>query len=358
MLESKLPTGASRTKRLHQDKFEFSLFWMSQCVASSPAWWILYLATISCKGPIVDLLRLFYYRLFYFICTSGSIAVEIADHLLVFTALYDPTQSPFPDSIEFRNFKNFKAKAFSVDIRNENWELVLNSSDCNESLSRFLHIFNKISNKHAPLKTINIQNKSCKPWITSGLKKSIKRRDKLYKKWLVTQYIAWYNKYKLYRNKIVSINKYYRALYYSMVLTNSNNTKKMWDNINYIINKKRPNSHIERISANNKLYHQPSSIANALNNHFCNVASDLASALPKPNCHYRSYLTRYKNKFSFSKVSEVEVFLLLENLDKKKSFGIDKVHPFLLSSGAFEVFKPLTHIINLSLIQGKLNTLD
>ena len=91
----------------------------------------------------------------------------------------------------------------------------------------------------------------------------------------------------------------------------------MLDNINYIINKIRPNSHVERISANNKLYHQPSSIANALNNHFCNVASDLASALPKPNRHYRSYLTRYINKFSLSKVSEVEVFLLLENLDKK-----------------------------------------
>ena len=92
--------------------------------------------------------------------------MEIADHLPAFTALYDPTQSPFPDSIEFRNFKKFNAKAFSADLRNENWELVLNSNDCNESLSRFLHIFNKISNKHDPLKTIKIQNKSCKPWIT------------------------------------------------------------------------------------------------------------------------------------------------------------------------------------------------
>ena len=28
MLEGKLPTGTSKTKRLHQDKFEFSLFWI------------------------------------------------------------------------------------------------------------------------------------------------------------------------------------------------------------------------------------------------------------------------------------------------------------------------------------------
>ena len=42
--------------------------------------------------------------------------------------------------------------------------------------------------------------------------------------------------------------------------------------------------------------------------------------------------------------------LLLEHLDGNKSFGIDKVHPFLLSLGAIEIVKPLTHVINLSLI--------
>ena len=52
MLEIKLSNGTSRTKRLHQDKFAFSLLWMSQCVACSPAWWILYHVTASCKGPI------------------------------------------------------------------------------------------------------------------------------------------------------------------------------------------------------------------------------------------------------------------------------------------------------------------
>ena len=37
MLEGKLPTGTSKTKRLHQDNFEFSLFWMSQWAACPPA---------------------------------------------------------------------------------------------------------------------------------------------------------------------------------------------------------------------------------------------------------------------------------------------------------------------------------
>ena len=46
------PLGHPEQKGLHQDKFAFPLFWMSQCVACSPAWWILYHVTASCKGPI------------------------------------------------------------------------------------------------------------------------------------------------------------------------------------------------------------------------------------------------------------------------------------------------------------------
>lgn len=49
-------------------------------------------------------------------------------------------------------------------------------------------------------------------------------------------------------------------------------------------------------------------------------------------------------------MSEVEVFLLLENLDGNKWFGIDKVHPFLLSLGAIDKINHLTHVIYLSLI--------
>ena len=38
--------------------------------------------------------------------------------------------------------------------------------------------------------------------------------------------------------------------------------------------------------------------------------------------------------------------------DKNKSFGIDKVHHFLLSIGALEIVKPLTYIVNLSVSHG------
>ena len=138
----------------------------------------------------------------------------------------------------------------------------------NECYTRFLHIFNRVSNKHAPLKKAKIKHKAYKTWITSGLKKSMKVRDKLYKKWLVTRNLVFLTKYKLYRNKITIINKIYRDKFYNDILTKSDSTKEMWDNINVLINKKRASSHIEKLQVDNKQYEQPVTISNCLNKIF------------------------------------------------------------------------------------------
>ena len=88
-------------------------------------------------------------------------------------------------------------------------------------------MFNNISNKHAPLKILKTKNKPNKPWVTIGLKKSIKMRDKLYKQWLVTRDVSFYDRYKTYRNKIAIINKLYRTSYCNGILSEPNNSKKM-----------------------------------------------------------------------------------------------------------------------------------
>ena len=108
----------------------------------------------------------------------------------------------------------------------------------------------------------------------------------------------------------------------------------MWDNINFIINKKHPSSNIDKLQVSNKQYHHS------------------ASKFPKSNHHFTSYLRQNKSKFCFRPANEIQVFPLLENLDGRKSFGVDKVHPFLLSVPAFQIFCPATHLINLSINQG------
>ncbi|RMX55094.1 hypothetical protein pdam_00024460, partial [Pocillopora damicornis] len=184
-------------------------------------------------------------------CSSSSLAVEIADHLLVFTISYDPKFSPFPDYFELR-----------VNI-------------------------------HAPLKKAKIKHKAYKPWITSGLKKSMKVRDKLYKNGLLLKII-------LYRNKIAVINKIYRDCIYNGILIKSDNMKKMWDNINLWIS---------------------------------------SQVLTQKN--YKWIINKQK-QFCFTRVSEIEVFLLLErklyptltvvNVHLEKSFCVKYLDMTILTT--------------------------
>ena len=129
----------------------------------------------------------------------------------------------------------------------------------------------------------------------------------------------------------------------------------MWDNINFVVNKRRPSSNIDKLQVDDKQYLQPTFISNVINNNFCNIPIHLASKLPKPNRHFASYLKQKRekqSKFRFMLGNEIEVFLLLDNLDGKKSFGVDKLHPYLAPVAAFQIFRPVTYIINLSIKQG------
>ena len=111
----------------------------------------------------------------------------------------------------------------------------------------------------------------------------------------------------------------------------------MWDNINLIINKKRPSSYIEKLHVNDKCYQQLQSIADTLN---ISVIY-LASKLPKTNLKPGYYLSQKTSKFKFSRVSELKVLLSIESLNIKKSFGADKVYPLLASVAVFsDLFSP------------------
>ena len=123
--------------------------------------------------------------------------------------------------------------------------------------------------------------------------------------------IAWY------RNKIIYINKLYRASFYNDVVAVSSNSKKMWDNINLIDNKRRPSSNIEKLQHDDKQYHQLFSISNVLNKYFRDIPFYLASKLAKSNCHFPSYLQQKKSSFCLETVKRLKFLYFLKILTVK-----------------------------------------
>ena len=67
-------------------------------------------------------------------------------------------------------------------------------------------IMTELHDKHFPSIRIKLKsNDRFKPWITSSLKNSIKKKNLLYKNFIETKSETLLNKYKKYKNKLVQI---------------------------------------------------------------------------------------------------------------------------------------------------------
>ena len=59
--------------------------------------------------------------------------------------------------------KRFDSGLFKTTLSQVDWSPVFATSEVNECLARFLHIFNRISNQHALLKSTMVKNCTSKP---------------------------------------------------------------------------------------------------------------------------------------------------------------------------------------------------
>jgi hypothetical protein len=128
----------------------------------------------------------------------------------------------------------------------------------------FYNKLHKLINKHAPLVPVSKRKAKlyCKPWITKGIRKSITIKNSLF-------YSGNSEKYKFYRNKILTLTRISKKAYYHKYFEdNFLNIKKTWEGINNLINHKSKN--IRSITSlkhpmNNTITSNANEIPNILN---------------------------------------------------------------------------------------------
>ena len=156
---------------------------------------------------------------------SGNLTISLSDHLAQFLILPSKNSKNNKNiDVYQRNMKNLNEEALKSDIKNIHWDNVLNtnSMDINQSFSNFYTIINNILDIHAPFKKLSkreIKLKS-KPWITKGILKSIKIKNKIHKKFLKAKDPIrkenLLNTFKIYRNYINKLIRCSQSSYYQI----------------------------------------------------------------------------------------------------------------------------------------------
>ena len=174
------------------------------------------------------------------VVTCGNIVSDISDHFSQFCVLKSVKAKVKVNKFKVRNFSRFSADCFNTEVSQVDWKAIVekNSCDVNNLFSSFYNKFNKLVNNHAPMKIISNRKAKqlSKPWITQGLRTSIKIKNKLYASGDVS-------KYKTYRNKICSLTRISKQQYYfNFFDSNLTNMKKTWEGINSILARKSKRS--------------------------------------------------------------------------------------------------------------------
>ena len=109
---------------------------------------------------------------------------------------------------------------FLDSLRSSEWSSVFYTSDPNSAYTLFSDHINTLYNQHIALTKVKLtKHQSRKPWITQGLIKSIKFKNKLYSKFLQNRTAKYEQKYKIYRNKLNHLLRIAKKIF---IIINSN----------------------------------------------------------------------------------------------------------------------------------------
>ena len=178
-----------------------------------------------------------------------------------------------------------------------------------------------------------------KPWISKGLRKSIKIKNELF-------YSGDENRYKLYRNKIVTLCRLSkRNIYHNYFEENANDMRKTWKCFNNLIghkkNSKKMISTLNALITEVGLCHKQTEIPDILNRHFAFIGHELASKIPHSSVHFFSrYLPKCNNAKSFG----FDLALPAEIEAEIKLTPLNKAHG--LYSCPTRIFRVASHIIS------------
>ena len=293
---------------------------------------------------------------------SGNLLHAISDHLPQFfceSLSYSDSENYL--TLYVPNWSKFDYEKFVVDFRTLNWHeiLSLEDQDINASFDSFISTVNSLVVQYLPTTKLTKKQRSKKPWITSGLIKSMSKRDFYFRKFLQSKTeesrISYHNLFKCYRNQIVNLCRRSKANFFTGYFhQNFRNIRKVWQGIRQIISLKAP-SFAKPISLNidGNVTSDPEKVANSFNSYFTSVADTIRSRLPVSNKHFSDFLSQQNpNSVFLSPVTPDEVSKIIQSMSPSKSSGPNSVPIKILKMIYTDISVPIAKLVNLSFQSG------
>ena len=289
---------------------------------------------------------------------SGIVKTDISDHFPIFIIEQGVNITTYPDKIEKQarliNDKNLTK--FKNTLNERDWAMLLNMHDPNTAYDIFTKQFLKLYESCFPLKKIVVKRKNLlSPWITAGIMKSSKQKQKLYVKFLKHRTFTNEKNYKNYKQLFEKVKLKSRIQYYSSQFKKyQDNAKETWRIMKEITGKIKvlDDTFPHKIIINNKEISDEKIIADEFNSYFINVGTNLAAKIPHSGKHFSDYLSESRHILSEEQLTINEFREAFQSIKRNKACGFDEISPNVVKSSYEELVIPLFHICKLSLQSG------
>ena len=286
---------------------------------------------------------------------QGNLTTDLSDHFAQFH-ITETTQKCSPSSeymlIRVKNQTNFDK--YTNAITHFNWSGIQEYSDCNQAYRYFADSLRKIYNQSFPVQKVKKRYRNRLPWLTDGLRKSIKYKNKLYKIYIRFQTSRNKKVYNTYNNQLKSLlrKSEKKNHYQDCLMKCANNLKKTWTIIKDVLNKNKLSKINDTFRYNNQTTTDKDIIANKFNEYFVNIGSNLAASIPQNGPNYKTYLPAQNKHSIFIEPTNAEEIKKIVYQLKNGAPGHDEIRLNDITPVLNSLIQPLTFVTNLSLLQG------
>ena len=127
---------------------------------------------------------------------QGLLYTDILDHLPIFMIAKRCNPKKDKQIVSARDYSDKNVQKFNSNLAITEWKDIYNTTDTETAYSLFHKKFCKVYNECFPLKSFEVKYKTRKPWLTPGLKVSIKKKNKLFLLQKKKPFLFYQEKYK------------------------------------------------------------------------------------------------------------------------------------------------------------------
>ena len=275
----------------------------------------------------------------------------ITDHNAVLLCLYHTHKKFHPQSYASK----LNVAATCEQLKHTDFSYITGIDDPNQAMDSFVRLLQNVITENTTIVKIPRKKRIIRPWITPGLLRCIRNRDRLHKESQAspdneTSKLT----YTRYRNHCNALLKRLKTQHDRNELDkNSNNNKKLWEVIKTITYTNKTKS-----VATDLLGDSPQASVIRANDYFTSVGSNLANKLincptvtqnpihPPVSNHTRG------NSFVLLGTDEHEIISHINGLKCSSAVGHDKISNSFLKAVKDIIVQPLTQLFNRCLGRG------